>query len=45
VSRRDWERFADILAATEAIRSHLRRGDCLDTAIHTPVRRATDALL
>jgi uncharacterized protein with HEPN domain len=38
VSRRDAERFDDILAAIEAIRSHLRRGDLSDGLVYDAVR-------
>jgi uncharacterized protein with HEPN domain len=38
VSRRVAERFADILAAIEAIRSHLRRGDLSDGLVYDAVR-------
>jgi uncharacterized protein with HEPN domain len=38
VSRRDAERFDDILAAIEAIRSHLGRGDLSDGLVYDAVR-------
>jgi uncharacterized protein with HEPN domain len=38
VTRRDAERFADILDAIETIRSHLRRGDLSDGVVYDAVR-------
>jgi len=38
VSRRDAERFADILDAIDAIRSHLQRGDLSDGLVYDAVR-------
>ncbi len=38
MSRRDAERFDDILAAIEAIRSHLGRGDLSDGLVYDAVR-------
>ena len=38
MSRRDAERFADILDAIEAIRSHLGRGDLSDGLVYDAVR-------
>ncbi len=38
MSRRDAERFADILDAIEAIRSQLQRGDLSDGLIYDAVR-------
>jgi uncharacterized protein with HEPN domain len=38
VSRRAAERFDDILAAIEAIRSHLGRGDLSDGLVYDAVR-------
>lgn len=38
MSRRDAERFADILDAIEVIRSHLGRGDLSDGLIYDAVR-------
>lgn len=38
MSRRDAERFADILDAVEAIRSHLQRGDLSDGLVYDAVR-------
>ena len=38
MSRRDRERLADILAAIEAIRAHLQRGDLADGLVYDAVR-------
>jgi uncharacterized protein with HEPN domain len=38
MSRRDGERFADILDAIEAIRNHLQRGDLSDGLVYDAIR-------
>lgn len=38
MSRRDAERFADILDAIDAIRSHMQRGDLSDGLVYDAVR-------